>query len=95
MLQLVLALELPGIGLGHCQGVFSSLKDLSLVNLIQSTPGEVSNFDQGPEPGCINQQPRQPWLGDQRNLGGPRGVTALRCIFKGGGQKDVIVSLNT
>ena len=23
-------------------------------------------------PGCINQQPRQPWLGDQRNLGGPK-----------------------
>ena len=43
----------------------------------------------GLKPGSINQQPRQPWLGDQRNLGGPKGVSALRCIFKGGGQKGV------
>ena len=25
-------------------------------------------------PGSINQQPRQPWLGDQRNLGGTKGM---------------------
>jgi hypothetical protein len=31
-------------------------------------------------------------LGDQRNLGGPKGVTALRCIFEGEGLKGVIVS---
>ena len=52
-------------------------------------------FDGRGHPGSINQQPRQPWLGDQRNLGGPKGVTALRCIFKGEGQKGVIVSLKT
>ena len=40
-----------------------------------------------PTPGSINQQPRQPWLGDQRNLGGPKGVTALRCIFKRGAKR--------
>ena len=29
--------------------------------------------DASNNPGSINQQPRQPWLGDQRNLGGPKG----------------------
>jgi len=33
--------------------------------------------------------------GDKRNLGGPKGVTALRCSFKREGQKGVIVSLLT
>ena len=41
-LQPVVALELPGVSLVHGQSVLSSLKDLGLVNLIKSTPGEVS-----------------------------------------------------
>ena len=55
----------------------------------------VVKFRHQMAPGSINQQPRQPWLGDHKNLGGPKGVTALRCIFKGEGQKGVIVSLKT
>ena len=43
--QIVLALELQGICLGHHQGVLSPLKDLSLIDLIRRTSREVSLFD--------------------------------------------------
>ena len=45
LLQLVRALELPSVGLGHNQLVFASLKDLGLVNFTDLTPGEVSLLD--------------------------------------------------
>ena len=36
LLQLILALELPGVSLVHVQSVLSSLEDLSLVHLLNS-----------------------------------------------------------
>ena len=42
VLQLILALELPGVSLVHGQSVFSSLKDLGFINLSNSTPGKAS-----------------------------------------------------
>ena len=44
-LQFVLALELPSVRLGHPQGVFIPLKDLSLVNFLEPTSREVSFLD--------------------------------------------------
>ena len=46
-MQHVMALELPSVSLGHGQGVFSSLKDFSLVNRTQTAPAEVSLPDDG------------------------------------------------
>ena len=55
-LQLVLALELPGVHLVHRQLVFSSFKDLGLINLI--TSGELGTQ----VPSHCNQKPHQQLL---------------------------------
>ena len=62
----------------------------STIKQTQMGMGAKDQEEERLKPGSINQQPRQPWLGDQRNLGGPKGVTALRCIFKGGAKRVLL-----